>query len=116
MLNAGLAYTTYLDNGWGLVHRANIYHQSEMQNHLSSSTDYNQDLDAFSIGDFSSTLFNDDMYISFFIKNITNERGVTGMFKSEAFGPDPSSGFYGSNDREFIALPRTIGISIDKSF
>tara|TARA_B100001057_G_scaffold114836_1_gene113273 strand:- start:12762 stop:15257 length:2496 start_codon:yes stop_codon:yes gene_type:complete len=116
MLNAGLAHTSYLDNGWGLVHRANIYHQSEMQNHLSSSTDYNQDLDAFSIGDISSTLFNDDMYISFFIKNITNERGVTGMFKSEAFGPDPSSGFYGSNDREFIALPRTIGISIDKSF
>ena len=56
------------------------------------------------------------MYISLFIKNVANERGVTGMFKSEAFGPDPSSGFYGSNDREFIALPRTIGISIDKTF
>ena len=38
------------------------------------------------------------------------------MFKSAAFGPDPSTGFYGSNDREFIALPRTVGISIDKVF
>ena len=45
-----------------------------------------------------------------------NERGVTGMFKSEKFGPNPAEGFYGSNDREFIALPRTVGISIEISF
>ena len=116
MLNAGVAYTSYFNNGWGIVHRGNLYHQSDMKNHLSTSQSYNQDLESFSIVDLSSTLFNDDMYISLFIKNIANERGVTGMFKSEAFGPDPSSGFYGSNDREFIALPRTVGISIDKSF
>ena len=164
MLNAGLAYTSYFNNGWGIVHRGNLYHQSDMKNHLSTSQSYNQDLESFSILDISSTLFNDDMYISLFIKNIgidvevkattnidpatdvttekkveltkntpepkieekkeikksdktvANERGVTGMFKSEAFGPDPSSGFYGSNDREFIALPRTVGISIDKTF
>ena len=87
-----------------------------MENHLSTNTSFNENLDSFSIIDFSSTLFNDDMYVSLFIKNITNERGVTGMFKSAAFGPDPSTGFYGSNDREFIALPRTVGISIDKVF
>jgi hypothetical protein len=56
------------------------------------------------------------MYISLFVKNLMNERGVTGMFKSESFGPNPAEGFYGSNDREFIALPRTVGISIEKSF
>ena len=50
------------------------------------------------------------------VKNLMNERGVTGMFKSESFGPNPAEGFYGSNDREFIALPRTVGISIEKSF
>ena len=64
----------------------------------------------------SSTIFKDDFYISLFIKNVSNERGVTAVFKSDAFGPNPSEGFYGSNDREFIALPRTIGISIEKSF
>ena len=48
------------------------------------------------------------MYVSFFVKNLMNERGVTGMFKSESFGPNPAAGFYGSNDREFIALPRTV--------
>ena len=116
MLNAGLAYTSYFNNGWGVVHRGNLYHQSDMKNHLSTSQSYNEDLESFSILDISSTLFSDDIYISLFIKNVANERGVTGMFKSEAFGPDPSSGFYGSNDREFIALPRTVGISIDKTF
>lgn len=116
MVNVGLAYTSYLDNGWGIVHRANMYYQSEMKNHLSTSLGYSQLLDSFTIGDLSSTLFSDDMYVSFFVKNLMNERGVTGMFKSESFGPNPAAGFYGSNDREFIALPRTVGISIEKSF
>ena len=116
MFNAGLAYTHYFTNGWGVVHRANMYYQSDMKNHLSTNVGYSQQLDSFTIGDVSATFFNDDMYISLFVKNLMNERGVTGMFKSESFGPNPAEGFYGSNDREFIALPRTVGISIEKSF
>mgnify|MGYP005648277273 CR=1 FL=1 len=95
MVNVGLAYTSYLDNGWGIVHRANMYYQSDMKNHLSTSLGYSQLLDSFTIGDISSTLFSDDMYVSFFVKNLMNERGVTGMFKSESFGPNPAAGFYG---------------------
>ncbi len=116
MFNAGLAYTHYLTNGWGIVHRANMYYQSDMKNHLSTNVGFSQQLDSFTIGDISATLFNDDTYVSLFIKNVMNERGVTGMFKSESFGPNPAEGFYGSNDREFITLPMTVGISIDKSF
>ena len=116
MFNAGLAYTHYFTNGWGVVHRANMYYQSDMKNHLSTNVGYSQQLDSFTIGDVSATFFNDDMYVSLFVKNLMNERGVTGMFKSESFGPNPAEGFYGSNDREFIALPRTVGISIEKSF
>ena len=56
------------------------------------------------------------MYVSLFIKNMTNERGTTGAFLNEAFGPQPSQGFYGSNSREFFALPRTIGFSISRGF
>ena len=93
-----------------------MYYQSDMKNHLSTNVGYSQQLDSFTIGDVSATFFNDDMYVSLFIKNLMNERGVTGMFKSESFGPNPAEGFYGSNDREFIALPRTVGISIEKSF
>ena len=63
-----------------------------------------------------STIFNDDMYVSFFMKNVTNERGTTGAFLNEAFGPNPSQGFYGSNSREFYALPRTVGFSISRGF
>jgi len=116
MVNAGLAYTHYLDNGLGIVHRANMYYQSVMNNHLSTNIGYSQLLDSFTIADLSTTIFSDDMYISLFIKNVMNERAVTGMFKSESFGPNPSAGFYGSNDREFIALPKTVGISIEKTF
>ncbi len=116
MLNAGIAHTNYFSNGWGIVNRANLYFQSEMKNHLNNDSRYAQELNDFKIADMSSTIFKDDFYISLFIKNVSNERGVTAVFKSDAFGPNPSEGFYGSNDREFIALPRTIGISIEKSF
>jgi len=51
-----------------------------------------------------------------FIKNIANERGVTGAFLNEGFGSDRSQGFYGDNSREFFALPRTIGLSLNRSF
>ena len=74
------------------------------------------EFDGFNIINASSTIFNDDMYVSLFIKNLTNERGTTGAFLNEAFGPQPSQGFYGSNSREFYALPRTIGFSISRGF
>jgi outer membrane receptor protein involved in Fe transport len=64
----------------------------------------------------SSTFFQDNTYLSIFVKNIFNERGVTGAFLNPAFGPSPSQGFYGSNNREFFALPRTVGISLNRSF
>jgi len=116
MMNAGIAHTGYLTSGWGIVSRANIYYQSDMKNHLNRNSRFAEDLDGFKIVDVSSTFFVEDMYISLFVKNVLNERGVTAVFTDDGFGPDPSQGFFGSNDREFIALPRTFGISIEKSF
>ena len=77
---------------------------------------YDAEFDGFSILNASTTLFNDSFYVSLFVKNINNERGVTGAFLNNAFGPKPSQGFYGSNSREFYALPRTVGITINRAF
>ena len=120
--NLNLAHTSYFGktddffSGMGLVNRVDMYAQSSSRNYIGDNSLYDAEFDGFNIINASSTIFNDDMYVSFFMKNLTNERGTTGAFLNEAFGPQPSQGFYGSNSREFYALPRTIGFSISRGF
>ncbi len=115
-VNIGVAYTHYFNSGVGLAQRIDYYSQSETRNYIGENSKYDTNFDGFRLINMSSTFFKDKTYISIFMKNITNERGVTGAFLNPAFGPNPSQGFYGSNNREFYALPRTLGISINRTF
>ena len=116
MLNIGLAYTYYFSSGIGLAQRLDFYSQSDTRNYIGDSSLYDAKFDGFRIMNMSSTFFKDNTYLSIFIKNLGNERGVTGAFLNPAFGPQPAQGFYGSNNREFFALPRTVGISLNRTF
>ena len=42
--------------------------------------------------------------------------GTTGAFTPEAFGTVPAAEFYGSSARQFMALPRTAGVSLNYDF
>ena len=118
--NLNLADTRYFGNRNGIfsgfVNRIDIYSQSDTRNYIGEDPLYDIEMDGFTISNASTTLFNDSFYVSLFIKNIANTRGVTGAFLNNAFGPNPSQGFYGSNSREFYALPRTVGITINRAF
>ena len=116
MLNIGLAYTHYFNSGIGLAQRMDFYSQSDTRNYIGENSEYDANFNGFRIMNMSSTFFVDNTYLSIFIKNVGNERGVTGAFLNPAFGPSPDQGFYGSNNREFFALPRTVGISLNRSF
>jgi len=115
-INFNLAHTKYFSSGLGLVNRFDTYFQSETRNYIGEDSLYDAKFDGFHILNVSSTLFSDKGYVTLFIKNILDERGVTGAFLNPAFGPQPEQGFYGSNNREFFALPRTIGIAVNRSF
>lgn len=115
-LNINLAHTSYLSSGLGLVNRMDMYYQSETTNFIGVDDSFTATFSSFRIINASSTIFADNYYISLFVKNIANERGVTGAFLNQGFGSDPSQGFYGDNSREFFALPRTIGLSLNRSF
>jgi|TARA_B110000914_G_scaffold210182_1_gene209132 iron complex outermembrane receptor protein len=116
MINIGLAYTHYFKSGIGVAQRMDYYSQSDTRNYIGENSQYDAKFDGFRIINMSSTFFQDNTYLSIFVKNIGNERGVTGAFLNPAFGPSPSQGFYGSNNREFFALPRTVGISLNRTF
>ena len=119
-LNLNLARTRYFSGRGGIfsgfVNRLDLYAQSETRNYIGSDPLYDAEFEDFRISNASTTFFNDSFYVSLFIKNISNERGITGAFLNNAFGPNPSQGFYGSNSREFYTLPRTVGITINRAF
>lgn len=115
-INLALDYTTPLSSRFDLMLRTDGFYQSETQNTLDPSILQAGEFPGFSIWDVSATLLAGNWYVAVFAKNIFNEEGITGAFTPEAFGTVPAAEFYGSSAREFLALPRTVGVSFNYDF
>jgi iron complex outermembrane receptor protein len=115
-VNLALEYTTTLTEALGLTLRTDGFYQSKTQNTLDPSILQAGAFSGFSIWDLSATVAAEQWYVAIFAKNIFNEEGTTGAFTPEAFGTVPSAEFYGSSARQFRALPRTIGVSLNYDF
>ncbi len=118
MINLAVDYTYNLDNDMDLVLRADGYYQSKTRNIVNNvgNARVEQDLPGFSIWNASATLIMDRVDVTLWMKNIFNNRGVTGVFKEEFMGTLPSAGYFGNGSKELISLPRTIGLSVNYSF
>jgi outer membrane receptor protein involved in Fe transport len=116
--NAMLENTFTLGNGWDWNNRLTAYYQDETKNSLTeTNVKFAQTLGSFSIFDFNSTLVIDDRWsVGLFVKNLTNERAVSGIFKEEWMGTDPAQNYFGSGAKSYIARPRTIGVSVTFDF
>jgi outer membrane receptor protein involved in Fe transport len=115
-VNLALEYTTMLTSALSLTLRTDGFYQSKTQNTLDPTILQAGAFPAFSIWDVSATIGADQWFVAFFAKNIFNEEGITGAFTPEAFGTVPAAEFYGSSAREFLALPRTVGLSLNYRF
>ncbi len=115
-LNVAADYTVPLSSSFSLISRIDGYYQSSTQNLLDQGVLNADVFEGFSIWDLTFTLAADGWDASFFMKNVFNEDGATGAFTPDAFGPVPAADFFGSNSRQFIALPRTYGIAFNYSF
>jgi len=124
VINVAIDYIYPIDYGGGnLALRLDGYYQSETQNVLQEGILLAEEFPSFSVFDASVAWFNDNWTAALWIKNIANEEGTTGSFTPEAFGPVvnaaaplASAEFYGSNSRQFLILPRTLGFSVSYSF
>jgi outer membrane receptor protein involved in Fe transport len=76
------------------------------------------EVDSFQIWNLSTTLSKDAWSASVFVKNVFNEEGTTGVFTFTAAGSSTiaENNYYGNNSRDYIALPRTIGLSLGYRF
>jgi len=114
--NVSLSHTQTTEGGLYWTNRFSAYTQTDSENAISDSVRFKQTLDGFSILDFSSTLSGDDWNATFWVKNLTNEEGSTGVFKEEYMGTSPSQNYFGNGSKSFLALPRTIGVTVSYEF
>lgn len=72
------------------------------------------EMSGFQLWNISSTFSRDSWSASVYLKNIFNANGTTGVFPYLRGGPNtsPSQQYYGNNSRDYITLPRTLGVTL----
>ncbi|HEY8569632.1 TonB-dependent receptor [Microbulbifer sp.] len=108
--SVSLDYTTAFSDGIDWVSRVNGYYQSDSENAIGSGVTA-AEIDAFQLWGANTALVAESWSATLFIKNIFNEDGVTGLLTERHMGTDPSEGFLGNSSKDYISLPRTIGVS-----
>lgn len=114
-LNLALEHTSNLFNRiW--VNRLDAYYQSSTENAINDSPVFNQELDGFSLFHFTSTLVGDAWDTSFYIRNLLDEEGTTGLFTEAYMGTSPAQNYFGNGNKEFLVQPRTLGLTVSYRF
>ncbi|WP_193162484.1 TonB-dependent receptor [Microbulbifer hainanensis] len=113
--SVAMDYSTALTDGIDWVSRINGYYQSDSENAIGSGLTAAK-IDAFQLWGANTSLVTDKWVASLFVKNLFNEDGVTGLITERHMGTDPSEGFLGNASKDYISLPRTIGLSGSYSF
>jgi len=114
--SVSLENTQMFENGWYWTNRINAYYQGDTENAISPSVKLKNTWKAFSQWGFSSTLMSDNWSATLFVKNLTNNAGITGGFLESAMGTSPSQNYYGNGSKVLISQPRTIGVSANYNF
>lgn len=99
-----------------LTLRADAYYQSETENALSLNPKFRQTLDGFSMFNLSATYGIDDWDLTLWLKNVTNEAGVTGVYTEAYMGTSPAQNYFGNGSKALVAQPRTLGFTISYRF
>lgn len=115
MLNGAIDYTRPLGN-YTFFARLDGFYQSETRNAISQSPLFNVDLDGFAIFNAVTTISSDTWDLSFWVKNIGNEEGVTGRYTQAYMGTSPADGYFGNGSKNLISLPRTVGATFGFRF
>ncbi|ANO52115.1 TonB-dependent receptor [Woeseia oceani] len=115
-LNATGIFTKDLSADRQWITRVHAYYQSETRNAINDTPTFNVELDAFTLVDISTTLMLSNWDATLFIRNVGNERGVTGLFTEAYMGTAPASGYFGNGSKQFLSQPRTIGVSVNYRF
>lgn len=119
-LNAAIQITREVGNGKSWTTRLNGYYQSETHNAFGDGSrtpgTFTAELDGFALFDVVSWISGDSWHASLYVKNLTNDEGTTGQFSELYMGTDPTQNYFGNGNKQFLALPRTIGVAFTYEF
>ena len=61
---------------------------------------------------------NDNWAATLYVKNLGDEQGVTGNYPSAYMSTDTAvfENYFGNNQRQYLATPRTIGVALRYDF
>jgi len=113
--NAAGSYGIPLGRGL-LTLRGDIYYQSESENALSLNPKFRRTLDGFTLFNASATWSLDAWDVTLWMKNLTNEAGVTGVYTEQYMGTLPAEGYFGNGSKALVTLPRTVGVTVGYRF
>ena len=113
--NAAGSYGIPLSRGL-LTLRGDAYYQSETENALSLNPKFRRTLDGFAILNLSATYSLDAWDATLWLKNVTNEEGVSGVYTEAYMGTSPEQNYYGNGSKALTALARTVGVTLSYRF
>jgi outer membrane receptor protein involved in Fe transport len=114
-INFSTDYTTSISDTY-VIFRADGFYQSDARNGLAVGDRLDQTLPSYAIFNASVTALFDDIDVTLWIKNIANEEGVSAIFSEEYMGTAPGAGYFGNGSKVQIALPRTLGLTVNYHF
>jgi outer membrane receptor protein involved in Fe transport len=119
-ISAALQYSMELGNGLDWTTRIGGYYQSDTQNALGdfgrAPGTFLRELDAFTLWNLSTWVSGEQWRATLFVKNLGNEDGITGHFSELYMGTSPEQNYYGNGSKEFLTLPRTVGVTFTWDF
>lgn len=115
-LNMTLNYTRALTGDMNWTTRVDAYYQSSSENSISPSVRFAETLDGFQLWNLTTGVSTARWDVSLFAKNLFNEEGVTGTYKEEYMGTDPTQNYFGNGAKDVISLPRTVGLAATYRF
>ena len=113
--NASGSYSFPVGSGW-LTLRGDAYYQSQTQNALSLSPRFRYDMKGFSLFNLSATYSYNAWDATLWMKNVTNQAGVTGVYTQQYMGTSPAQNYYGNGSKALVTLPRTVGMTVSYRF
>jgi outer membrane receptor protein involved in Fe transport len=114
---ASLRHSYDLANGLNLMTMLSAYYQSDSINSV-TDTSIQDEFPGFSLWNAQATLSGENWSAALYVKNIGDEQAVTGNYPATYMSTDTGTFeyYYGNNQREYIATPRTIGLALKYNF
>jgi iron complex outermembrane receptor protein len=114
-VNASGSYSMPLGSGQ-LTLRGDASYQSSAQNSISASPLYAYKMPGFTLWNASASYDLHDWTATLWIKNLTNQAGITGVYTTQYMGTAPAENYYGNGSKALTALPRTVGLTLNYRF